>query len=208
MKKQVWLSLAAVAATVAVGVGTTLALFSAGVSQGTTLTAGTLCLGSDRNDGDRIPGPMFYVTPSQGATPGGLPGIFPTGVWAPGDEHTRTLTVYNPGTCGTGMDAWLTSVEATMRPGGYAPMADKLWVEVWTPMSGSEVKVAEGRLSDFMAGAVPLAYPGGGKVPLYLSSNRHMKFKVKFDLGADNSYQDKSLVIDFAVNAVQMKNNP
>lgn len=205
--KKLWLIIAAVAAASAVGFGATLALFSDSTSSTNTFTAGTLCLDSERDDGDTVPGPMFYVTATQGQTPAGDPGIYPTGVWAPGDEHTRTLTVYNGKSCPS-MNAWLTSVQAAPHAGGYLPMADKLWVELYTPQLGVDVKIGEGWMSDFFAAPVPVAYPGGAKVPLFKSSNRHMKFKVKFDLTADNSYQDKTLIVDFTVNAVQMPNNP
>jgi predicted ribosomally synthesized peptide with SipW-like signal peptide len=208
MNKKLLLASSAILA-VALGVGTTLALFSDTTASTNTFTAGTLCLTSERNDGDTVPGPMFYITPAQGATPPplNLPGTLPTGLWAPGDEHTRTLTVFNPTSCSS-MNAWLTSVQATMHPGGYLPMANKLWVEVYTPQVGPEVKVGEGWLSDFFAGPVPIKYPDNSKIPLNLTSNRHMKFKVKFSLDADNSYQGKTLVVDFMVNAVQMPNNP
>jgi predicted ribosomally synthesized peptide with SipW-like signal peptide len=210
MNKKLLLSCGAVLTAAAVGIGTTFALFSAQTASNNTFTAGTLCLTSERNDGDTVPGPMFYVTPAQGATPPplNLPGTLPTGEWAPGDTHTRTLTVFNPTSCSS-MNAWLTSVEASVHPGGYLPMANKLWVEITTPQGGGpDVKVAEGWLSTFLAGPVPIQYPDTTKIPLFLTSNRHMKFKVNFDLSADNSYQGQTLVVDFRVNGVQMPNNP
>ncbi|HWI66285.1 MAG TPA: TasA family protein [Symbiobacteriaceae bacterium] len=207
MKKKLLLATSAVLA-VALGVGTTLALFSDTATSTNNFTAGRLCITAERNDGDPVPGPMFYVTAAQGQTPGGIPGTLPTGVWAPGDTHTRTLTISNPTSCST-MGAWLTTIETTMHPGGYLPMADKLWVELYTPQGGGpDVKVAEGWLSTFLAGPVAIQYPDTSKIPVHLSANRHMKFKVHFDIGADNSYQDKTLVVDFKVNAVQMPNNP
>ncbi|HWI50923.1 MAG TPA: TasA family protein [Symbiobacteriaceae bacterium] len=210
MKKKLLLASAAFLA-VAVGVGTTFALFSDSTSSTNNLTAGTLCLSSERNDGDPVPGPMFYITPAQGATPPplSLPGSLPTGYWAPGDQHTRTLTIFNPISCSS-MNAWLTSVQATMHPGGYLPMADKLWVEILTPQGASpgDVKVGEGWLSTFFAGPVAIKYPDNSKIPLNLTANRHMKFRVKFSLDADNSYQGQTLVVDFKVNAEQMPNNP
>lgn len=207
MKKRLWLALS-VLSIMAVGVGTTFAIFSASVSTNSTFTAGSLCITSERNDGDPVPGPMFYVTSAQGQTPLGIPGTLPTGVWAPGDTHVRTLTIYNPISCST-MNAWIDTVQASMHPGGYLPMADKLWVELFTPQAGGpDVKIGEGWMSQFLAGPVPVSYPGGGRIPLFLSSNRHMKFRVHFDIGADNSYQDKTLVIDFTVNGSQMPNNP
>lgn len=214
MKKPFWLAASAVAATAALVAGGTFALFSSETrSADNTFTTGTLCLTSERNDGDTIPGPMFYMTSAQGETPSGLPGVHPVlgdlpGGWAPGDTVTRTLTVYNPTSCSS-MNGWLTSVQASLHPGSDADLAEKLWVEVYTPQGSiSEVKVGEGRLSDFVAGAVPIKYPGDQPIPIYLTSNRHMKFRVRFDVDADDSYQNKNLVVDFQVNGVQMKNNP
>jgi predicted ribosomally synthesized peptide with SipW-like signal peptide len=207
MNKKILL-LGSAVTVVALGVGTTFALFSASATSNNNFTAGKLCITADRNDGDPVPGPMFYITPAQGQTPGGILGTLPTGLWAPGDTNTRTLTVTNPTSCST-MDAWLTSVQATMHPGGYLPMADKLWVKVYTPQGGGpDVLVAQGPMSTFLAGPVPIQYPDTSKIPLYLSSNRHMKFEVHFDINADNSYQDKTLVVDFTVNSVQMPHNP
>lgn len=207
MKKKLWLAVGTGLLATMIGVGSTLALFSDVADGDASFTAGRLCLNVQRNDGEPIPGPMFYVTPAQGATPTGIPGTYPTGLWAPGDTHQRTLTVENPASCSS-LDAWLDSVDASMHLGGYAPMADQLWVTVTTPMTGVEQTVAQGPLSDFLAGPVPLLYPDGTKVPLYLTSNRHMKFNVHFDINADNSYQDKTLVVDFTVYASQMDNNP
>jgi len=210
MRKKMFLAVAALVASLAVGVGTTLALFSDSVTGDNDLLAGKLCLSSDRNDGEPVPGPMFYVTAAQGATsaPPFMDGQLPTGYWSPGDLHERTLTVFNPLTCSS-LHAWLTKVSATLKPGSDPMMADKLWVEVWTPSGpGPDVKVAEGWMSQFLAGPVPMTYPGGVKIPVFLTGNRHMKFKVNFDLSADNSYQDRTLIVDFTVYGEQMKNNP
>lgn len=211
MKRKLWLALSAVVATAAVGVGTSFALFSASVHGTQDFTSGTLCLTSERDDGDTVPGPMFYVTAAQGQTPSGVDGAYPTGVWAPGDVRTRTLTIYNPASCSS-MGAWLTTVQASVHPGGYLPMANKLYVELWTPhfTGGGNVleKVGEGYLTDFLSGAVPIHYSDGSKIPMQLTSNRHMEFRVRFDRDADNSYQDKTLVVDFTVNAEQMPHNP
>lgn len=207
MKKKLWLMIGGGLMATLIGLGTTLALFSDMRHSYSIFTAGTLCIDAQRNDGEPIPGPMFYVTAAQGATPGGIPGQNPTGLWAPGDFHQRTLTVSNPDSCSS-MNAWLETVQASLQPGSDAILAEKLYVEVTTPQQGVEVKVAEGWLSDFLAGPKPLLYPDGTRVPLYLTSNRHMKFKVTFDLTANNDYQGKTLVVDFTVHAVQMTNNP
>lgn len=208
IKSKLWLTLGAAIAVSMLAAGSTLALFTA--SSGTIdsqFTAGTLCLTANRNDGEPVPGPMFYVTPQQGRTPGGIDGTLPTGVWALGDSHIRTLTVENPTSCST-MDAWLERVDATLQSGD-ATLAQKLWVEVYTPQSGGpDVLVAQGYLSDFLAGPQTLAYPTGSRIPVYLTSNRHLKFKVSFDLNADNTYQNKDLVVTFTVYGTQMNNNP
>lgn len=211
MKKKLLMAIGSTAAIAAVSIGGTLALFSDTEADGIDMVAGTLCLTSDRNDGDPVPGPMFYITGEQGETPSGVDGTLPTGVWAPGDSHTRTLTVFNPASCSS-MNAWLTSVEADLNPAfvdQYAPMADKLNVVIKTPKGGGpDEVVATAPLSTFLAGPVAISYPDGSKIPVNLTANRHMKFEVTFDLGADNSYQDKTLVVDFTVNAEQMPNNP
>jgi len=210
MKKGALFALAAAGAAAAVGAGATLALFSDTKTTDLDFVASTLCITAERNDGDPVPGPMFYVTPEQGATPSGQSGRVPTGVWAPGDSVTRTLTVYNPTSCSS-QDAWLTSVQARLTEGiadQYEPMADVLHVTVTTPWDGVETVVGEGSLRDFLRGAVPIRYPDGSKIPVYLTSNRHMKFTVTFDRSAGNEFQDKTLVVDFLVNAEQMRNNP
>lgn len=207
MKQKLWLAMGSALFAATIGLGGTLALFSDAADADVDFMAGRLCLDVHRNDGEAVPGPMFYITPEQGETPDGVPGMFPTGLWAPGDSHQRTLTVSNPTSCSS-MHAWVDSVQASLQPGSDAMLAERLWVEITTPQVGTEVKVAEGWLSDFLSGPVALRYPGGGRIPLFLSSNRHVKFKVTFDIAADNSYQDTSLVVDFTVNAVQWKNNP
>ncbi|MBF7083259.1 hypothetical protein IT084_09760 [Desulfallas sp. Bu1-1] len=206
IKKKFFLALAVVLCTIALVTGGTFALFTDSTSPAdTSFTAGQLVITSERDAGDTVPGPMFYVTAAQGATPSGQPGIYPTGVWAPGDFYMGTLTVYNraPST----LDAWLVSTQADLQSGNAA-MADKLWVEVFHPeMVGSsmtDVKIAEGWLSTFLAG--PVAF--NKNLPCMLGGNCQLHFKVTFDRSAGNDLQGEELVVTFAVNAVQKKNNP
>jgi hypothetical protein len=208
MKKRILLALSVLSA-MAAGTVSTFALFSASQSSRSTFTSARLCLDSARDDRDSVPGPMFYVTADEGRTtePPFVPGQHPTGLWAPGDQHTRTLTVMNPRSCSS-LAAWLESVQASLEPGSYAPMAGKLWVEILTPSSGPDEKVAEGWLSDFLAGPVPLRYADNSKPFVGVNGNRHFKFRVTFDRSADNSYQGQSLVVHFTVNGVQAQNNP
>lgn len=208
-KSKFYLALAMVILMSLLATGGTMALFSASTSLQDTeiMTAARLNLTSERDQGDRVPGPMFYVTGAQGATPAGLEGIYPTGVWAPGDFHVRTLTVYNPSTSSS-LDAWLDSAQASVRSGNAA-MADKLWVEISSPDTNNVYqKVAEGWLAQFLASPVNMRFPGGGQVPCYLTGNRQLQFKVTFDRSADDTLQDQTLVVDFSVNGVQMVHNP
>lgn len=211
MNKKLLMILGSTTAIAALSIGGTMALFTDSREVSGDFFTGTLCINAERNDGDPVPGPMFYITAEQGKTPSGQLGTIPTGVWAPGDEHVRTMTIYNPEECSS-MDAWITHVGARLSEGfedQYEPMAEKLYVVLKTPQDGGpDVVVGEAPLSDFLAGRVPIAYPDGSKIPVYLTSNRHMKFEVTFDLDAGNDYQDKTLVVDFMVYAEQMPNNP
>lgn len=86
--------------------GGTYALFSASSSNtNNTFTAGTLSITSERDD---IPqtGPMFYTDSTAN-----LPGVVPTGLWAPGDKHTRGLFLENTGSL-TGQLTTLTATPA------------------------------------------------------------------------------------------------
>jgi len=211
MKKKLLLAMGSAAAIAAVSIGGTLALFTDSKSASADIVAGTLCLSSERNDGDPVPGPMFYITAKQGATPSGVDGTLPTGYWAPGDAHKRTLNVRNDEACSS-MNAWVSSIQARLNEhfgDQYEPLAEKLYVTVKSPKASEGfVVIAEGPLSDFLAGPVTARYPDGSSVPIYLSSVRQMEFEVAFDIQAGNQYQGKTLVVDFIVNAEQMPNNP
>ncbi|MEH7380026.1 TasA family protein [Bacillus sp. JJ1533] len=91
-------------ATVLAGtiIGGTFAYFnSTETSTGNNFSSGTLSLQSMRND---LPtnGPMFY-------TESGPDGVSGTGLWKPGDAHTRGLFIENTGT----LDALLKTVSAS-----------------------------------------------------------------------------------------------
>lgn len=215
MKKRLWMVMGAALAIMAVGVGTSFALFtSQSPAQDNEFTTGEVCIEVNRNAGENVPGPMFYITPEQGQDPAGNDGWFPTGLWVPGDAHTRSMTVEQ---CPNGLAAILTSVQASLDvPGGEA-MAERLYVKVTTPDAGGTQRVvAEGYLDEFLAGPVDMLFPVGSLVPasgdrrvhLAASGNRHLYFDVEFDLDADDSYENTDLVVTFTINAVQAKNNP
>ncbi len=225
MKKTKFLLALVLVLTTAVFVGGgTYALFSASTETSSNdLTAGRLVINSKRDNGDIIPGPMFYVTAAQGQTPSGQNGTIPTGIWAPGDHVRRTLIIENDryyisdGTLvqGSTLDAWLKSVRANLKSGDAA-LAKKLNVVISTDQeilngglkNNAEKIVAQGTLEQFLAGEIELKYPDNTKIPMYLPSVRNLHFDITFDRSADNTYQGKSLVVDFTVNTEQMTNNP
>ena len=94
------------------------------------------------------------------------------------------------------------------RSGSDRRLAEKLWVEIETPFDGEHVKVGEARMSDLLDGPIDLVYPDGSKIPVLLGTNRHMKFRVKFDIDAGNEYQDQTLVVHFKLYGEQAPNNP
>ncbi len=219
-KSKFLLALVLVLCVSALAGGATLALFTANTtgSNDVDVQAGKLEIVSFRDNGDHVPGPMFYVTPLQGRTTDGTneDGDLPTDVWAPGDTNERTLIVENKGSAFDGqssLDAWLDSVQAQLAPGSDPTLADKLWVEVTSNRDTAPlvaVKVAEGHLSDFLSGTVPLRYVDNSAERPSLNTNslRPLNFKVTFEADAGNTYQNSSLVVDFLVNGVQKANNP
>lgn len=201
MRLKVWLALGTVVAlTLGITAGT-YALFSATTTNSDSIfTAGTVALTSWRDQGDTVPGPMFYTTPAEGQTPSGLPGLLPTGHWAPGDKHMRVLMVRNTGT----LAAWLKSIQTDMTPGSSIYLAQKLQVKVTTDSAGLNV-LASGTMADFIntdqTFSTPISInPGPAPKVLY--------FHVELPLDADNSYQGLTLRVDFSVYAEQKANNP
>ncbi|MDF2631035.1 MAG: spore coat-associated protein [Symbiobacteriaceae bacterium] len=225
MRAKFWLTLGAVGVMALGATAGTLALFSASTpAANNQFTAGTLQLNSFRDQGDTVPGPMFYTTPAEGQTPTQL-GLHPTGPWAPGDSWVRVLMVRNTGS----LDAWLTSVGAS-KVSGSDHLAQALRycikeVPVGMPMPGWNVPqpqcpatnsapgyIAIGHLWDLIdpVGGAPNAFDGGN-IALNAVPGMPPKafaFYVSLPLSADNSYQGETLKVNFYMNAVQKKNNP
>lgn len=219
MRAKLWLTLGALG-VMALGVtGGTLALFSASsASANNQFTAGTLTLDSVRDQGDTIPGPMFYTTTAEGTVPPGAPALYPTGPWAPGDSKVRVLIVKNTGS----LDAWLTSVGADLAAGSMH-LADKLRYCIATtaiaPLAPKDAQppcpatngpfpqyIAVGNLGDLINADHPFDHGqiamNAGPLP------KSFYFYVSLPLDADNSYQNETLKVNFFINAVQKKNNP
>lgn len=190
--RRIWLTgLAGAVVVAAMGLGTTLALFTA--QAGPSLnqaTAGTVQIEANRDNGDTVPGPMFYIGP------GG--GLYGTGAWAPGDEFHRVLDVENIGS----LDAWLTGVSAQQEDGDRS-LADLLQVRVTTDPLGANV-VAAGTLGAFIDATQPFTPPLGH----YVGDVQQLHFWVAMPLSANNSYQGQSVQVGFTVYAEQMAHNP
>jgi spore coat-associated protein N len=90
-KKLAMLALTGVVTTALVIGGATYALFSSSVENRNVVQAGTVIITSKRDDVPNI-GPMFYTQ----SVPGQV-GAMPTGLWAPGDKHTRGMFLENTG---------------------------------------------------------------------------------------------------------------
>lgn len=191
--KPLWpLAVGAIVLLTAIGGGVTLAVFTDKTpSHSNQITAGTLQIQGDRDNGDSVPGPLFYIGP------GG--GLKATGLWAPGDKYHRVLQVENTGT----LDAWLKHVRARL-DSGSRPLADKLTVQVTTDPAGANV-LATGTLGQFIDADQNFA---GGPLPANVGDVINLHFWVAFPLNADNSYQDLSAVVSFAVYAEQKVHNP
>lgn len=93
-----------------------------------TFTTGTVDIDSYRDGFDTIPGPMFYTTKEEGATPTdpSFYGLKPVGEWVPGKTVVRSLVVYNQGS----LDAVLDQIRAEVES-DPANMASQMDVAVY-----------------------------------------------------------------------------
>lgn len=196
-RRTLFLAIAAVMVAVLVGGGVTFALFSANSAQGdATFTAGTLVIEGMRDQGDTVPGPMFYTSPAEGETASGAgDGVLPTGFWAPGDEHHRVLQIENTGS----LNAWLKSARATL-DAGSRPLADKLQVRI--VYAGSVV--ASGTLGQFIDAPVAFA----PAISCDVGDLIDLHFYVSLPADAGNEYQNATLNASFSVYGEQKAHNP
>jgi hypothetical protein len=193
MKRTWLLALTALVAILGIGgAAVTMALFTAQAGPGNNeITAGTLQITADRDNGDMVPGPMFYIGP------GG--GLYPTGYWAPGDTQHRVLQVENTGS----LDAYLKHLRASLDSGSRA-LADELQVKVTGDVAGNNI-LAQGTLGQFIDNDQPFI---GGDIPAAVGDVVDLHFFVTLPLGADNSYQGMAAVASFSVYAEQQAHNP
>lgn len=203
--------LALVLVMVAATTATTFAIFSDSKQGTSTMTAGTLCIQAQRDQGNFIPGPMFYVTPGQGDAGNGADPNLATGVWAPGDQILRVLTLTN--TCT--LDAWTKTISASLNANNHSmadaqALAQYFTVKVEAPDQYNPSiyrTVAQGPLTQFLsAGGVTVLNPSAANGRLIYrknGGNGPLNFTLTLDSHAPNSVQGKDLYVDFSVYAEQ-----
>lgn len=197
--KRMWLLGTALLTVLVMAIGgASLALFTADASnEDNTFVAGTLDIDANRDQGDGVPGPMYYFdTSGGGGTP---PNQFPMGYLAPGDggeDLHRVLQVENVGS----LDARLIRIEGDLQSGSQY-LADKLELVITTNPEATDV-IYSGTVGDMITNGedINIELPPGDIANLH--------FWVEFPRDADNSYQGLSAVVSFSVHAEQVANNP
>lgn len=187
--------------SLSVGAGT-FALFTDSASNGNnSFAAGTIDINVQRDDGQPVPGPMFYVLPSEGNG-----GTLATGDWWPGRMVSRNLDVNNVGS----LSAVIRRVSATITDGTPSDsiddtiLMDALQVEIRRAPYGAADVIWSGSLADLVAepqGTVDtlVAAPGG---------TQHLQFNVTMSPEAGNEYQGLRAIVAFNIHVEQLANNP
>jgi predicted ribosomally synthesized peptide with SipW-like signal peptide len=197
--RRIWFTVLVFVLASGIAGGATLAYFNDTASnQNNQFMTGTLELAADRDQGDSVPGPMFYTIPIEGQTDTGDDGLLPTGLWKPGDTNHRVFQLENIGT----LDALLKNTRASLDSGSRY-LADKLEVKVTTDPAGSDV-VASGTLGSFIDGDQSFV---PGPISLVAGDIANLHFWVTLPQDADSSYQDETLKAQFSVYAEQQANN-
>lgn len=158
-----------------------------------------------RGSGDAVPpdaqlsgwqAPIFYTAPEEGAEPGGLPGLLPTGVWAPGDTRRRSLVVRN---VDPQYAIRLEGVRATLT--GDLDLAASYHLRV---MDGAGALLFDGSLREYAAEPRSFASP----VPLGRGEAGHLEFEVTLDRQTVQRLQGRTVKVDFTVFANYHGNPP
>lgn len=194
--------------------GATFALFTSNAQNTSEGKAGTIVLTQERDQGDSIPGPMFYSAESDPTglfpydttknVPDAPPGAEALGGWAPGDKATRAMNLYNKGS----LDARVKKLKATINPLGitsgvaYDQFIQKMNIKVMYPAQSKTLY--DGPLAGLLNGYVTIPSFIIAKNP---SAAANITFEASLDLSADNSIQGKSFVFDFTFYAEQKRNN-
>ncbi|WP_066315647.1 hypothetical protein [Bacillus sp. FJAT-29814] len=194
--------------------GATFALFTSSASNtNNSAHAGTVIIDIERDQGDSIPGPMFYTSTSDptGKFPYDIrknqyapPGSESLGGMAPGDKMTRALNIYNKGS----LDVVVKRLKATVNPLGitsgsaYEQFIQKLNVKVMYP--AQDKVLYDGKLSGLLNGEVGISPFLIATAP---SGAANITFTVELDKSADNLIQGQTFVFDFRFYAEQERNN-
>lgn len=193
-----WFSTVGLAAALAAGVvgGLALAVLS---NPHPAFSYNQVSIVSWRGGGDAVPAdaltagwsaPMFYTSAAEGAPDGGPPGLFPTGVWAPGDTVARILTVRNADS-----DHMMQLYSMEVRMDGDLELAPWLSLTVRDP---ADRILYEGRLSELAAGGfIPFAHP----MTLRIGGQSDLTFTVSLSREIDQRHQGKSVQADFTLSA-------
>lgn len=201
--------------------GGTFALFTDSTANtNNTFTAGTVKIDNLRDLSDTVPGPMFYSAASDPTgqypydtnknAPNQPPGGESLGGWAPGDDATRAMNVFNRGT----LQAQLDELEATVHTGAtssgpaYDEFIQKMNVKVMYPAANKILY--NGSLAGLLNGYVNIPHVTLMPNPSDPSqaSPANITFEATLDSSADNLVQGQSFVFDFTFHASQSRNNP
>lgn len=211
MKSKIFLLVLSLVITISAVAGATYAWFTdSETSSENTFTTGTVDIEVDREN-DYIPGPMFYTTAEEGATPDGTPGAFMTQLWVPGLMESRQLEVRNMGSLRVRLNqvgAEITSIngqEPSVLPALSASFAANMHVRIYT----SAAKVLyNGTLADLIGGVLcsnpPELLPSVGSFHPHTT----LIYEVTMSEDAGNDMQGIKPVVSFWVGAEQTANNP
>lgn len=188
----------------AVGAGT-YALFSSSATNGPNMVqAGTVEITSTRDDVPNI-GPMFYTESVEGQI-----GAMPTGLWAPGDKHTRGLFLENVGS----LDAKLKSLSVIPTNAQAEPVSssstDPADIEAYNSAivfaQQSRVKIWEVKEFDPSRGLVPFTRINGTEMDLLMDLvNIGYQIWLNENPDADLSDQEQAARMLNAVNAYMLE---
>lgn len=180
---------------------------------GNTFSTGTVVMTTIRDNGEYVPGPLFYTTAEEGKVLSGPStgelGLYPTGLWMPGMSATRNLTVTSSGS----LAARVCRIGATLT-GDTAFMANQdardefainLRVKV-TSTSGGNQTLLDRPLAELLA-------DGGAacdvkKIIGANGSSQNIDFTCSLSTNAGNSLQGQKPVVSFYLIAEQVANNP
>ncbi len=213
--------------------GATYALFtSSAANDGNTASAGTVNINVMRDNGDPIPGPMFYpdsLDPlayhpydQQDTAPSGES----IGGWAPGDTVVRDMYLGNSGSLTarmvgirakvresytqttnlegqTATNTVSNGVTATTDPAAYNEFINKMNITI----KNSNTLIFQGKLSDLLTGTVWKKPVNEVLIAPAPSGPLNLTFTAELSNTAGNNIAGKNFIFDFEFTAVQNKNS-